>query len=270
MQGREMVTMVSQGVQELTNSVPPASLEREFEVVTSMIDELNSNFAVELSIDIASVRNHHGSSEAFNCYESSTEKKIRIVLIGASHAARIAAELADMEDVELVDLSESGWRATAERIEAKQGELEAALNNSFNGPTMVVYHVLDNNIYCGSDRDGPLSAYYSAADGKWHIKGNLVMQTGQKLDQMLNQLLPLIRGGREHRKLLISPLRRYVSAPCCADPEHVCNFGSSRYLTKMVDDTTTIRDTMRQTFYRKKILNFRVTSGDKLMAGRTA
>ncbi len=75
MQGREMVTMVSQGVQELTNSIPPASLEREFEVVTSMIDELNSNFAVELSIDIASVRNHHGSSEAFNCYESSTEKK---------------------------------------------------------------------------------------------------------------------------------------------------------------------------------------------------
>ena len=78
MTGRDMATMISPGVKELPNSVPPAHTAREFEVVTSLIEEINSRFAAGLSTELSSVRNPCGSSEANLLGDSPTEKKLRL------------------------------------------------------------------------------------------------------------------------------------------------------------------------------------------------
>ena len=65
--------------------------------------------------------------------------------------------------------------------------------------------------------------------------------------------------------MLVAPIKRYASPPCCGNPDHVTNFNDRDYTSKMCDGLAGVRDTMRTLFYRKHLNNFRVTSGDKLL-----
>ncbi len=265
MANREMATMVIPGVKDLPHRIPPATPKREFDLLTSMIEELNARYGVDLSTDILSVRNPNGSSESIG-YEAAyaAPKRIRIVIVGASHASRLAAELADDPEVELVDLAHGGLCVTNSSIENLVADLEAALTTEFSGPTIIVYHVLDNNIFLGKTRSG-IHGARRGEDGNMHLEGSLTYLRGRELEDLLAMTTPLLRAGRQHRKILIAPVRRYAANPCCNDPAHVENFKSRDFIPKMVDALADIRDTMRSFYYRKKIQNFRVFSGDKLM-----
>ena len=71
-------------------------------------------------------------------------KSIRLIVVGGRNANKLAAELEDNDDVDLVDLSEIGWKVTEANIEAKREELAAGLNFQFKGPTMIIFLLPDN------------------------------------------------------------------------------------------------------------------------------
>ncbi len=152
--------LVSHGVKELPDSIPPASLEREFEVVASMITELNEKYAV-----ITSIRNRYGSSESLLESEH-LRKKIRIVMVGASHASRTALKLMEHDEAEVVDLTEGGWRPTEDNVFRMKEDLEGVLNSDFSGPTLVVFHLLDNSIYIPSQHKGRYQAHPERQQGR--------------------------------------------------------------------------------------------------------
>ena len=83
------------------------------------------------------------------------------------------------------------------------------------------------------------------------------------MEDLLHCSLPLIRPGRNHRKLLVAPIRRYTTAPCCENLGHITNFKRSGYQSNMVDTLEGIRDRMRRFYYNKRILNFRICSSEK-------
>ncbi len=267
MTSREMATMVSSGVKDLPNRVPPARPEREYELISFMIEELNGRYAVELATDISSVRNLDGSSDEEQDLLDAADaapKQIRIVVVGGSHASRLASELSDREEVELIDLSEPGWRVTDSTLDSMKTELLNALSQDVPHPTLVVYHIFDNNVFLGRTRDGTRTSK-KGEDGRYHIVGSLTVMRDRELEELLVSAIPLLKAGKHHRKLLIAPVRRYINAPCCGNPDHVTNFGEKDFLQRQTDDLDLIRDTMRTLYYRKHVTNFRVSSSDKLL-----
>ena len=105
-------------------------------------------------------------------------------------------------------------------------DLEGVLNSDFSGPTLVVFHLLDNSIYQASTRDGTRPAQRDSRDGKWHLEGKMKIMFGGDLEQLLHRTIPLIRATKQHRPTH----QAYVASPCCENPDHISNFGSSRYL----------------------------------------
>ncbi len=257
--------MVSQGVKELAYSIPPTTEQVEYEIYSTLISELNSRCPVELSQEFSAVRSPSGSSAEARLSNAARSASSRIILVGSSHAARTGVQLAENEAITLIDLSDPSWRLSETDIENKKEELLNALEVPHDGPTLIVYQVLDNAVYVGRTRDGSRMPSRSPADGKFHVPGNLELLDGEQLKQTTAKLLPLLRAGGNHKKLIVAPMHRYIAAPCCDDPSHIMNFNKPAYAMDMAAGLATIRDQLRSMAHNKKISNYRVASVEKLL-----
>ncbi len=161
------------------------------------------------------------------------------------------------------DLTDPTWTVSPESIESKAAELKKVLTDNFKGNTTVVYQLLDSRIYTGRTREKSDCA--QKIDGTYHIVGKLEILQEFELQQTVNKIIPLIRAGGNNRKIIISPLQRYVAAPCCPDPDHITNFGSRTYATEIVAGLTAVRDRIRSTCHNKRINNYKVASPEKLL-----
>jgi hypothetical protein len=59
-------------------------------------------------------------------------------------------------------------------------------------------------------------------------------------------------------KLIISPLVRYINAPCCGKQVHVTNFGKGDFVIMLGKAMADIRAWLKDFTYGKKIRNFKV------------
>ena len=95
-----------------------------------------------------------------------------------------------------------GWVPTEENVEKAVQDLEECLEHHFNGTTVGVYLLLDNCVFRG--------------------QGGVIPTKGkEKLYHY--SILPILRAGKKHRKIVASPMQQYISAPCCSDPTHITN-----------------------------------------------
>ncbi len=91
-----------------------------------------------------------------------------------------------------------------------------------------------------------------------HVPGNLELLDGEPLKQVTAKLLPLLRAGGNHKKLIVALMHRYIAAPCCEDPNHIMNFSKPAFAMDMAASLANIRDQLRGMAYNKKITNYRV------------
>ncbi len=63
-------------------------------------------------------------------------------------------------------------------------------------------------------------------------------------------------------------MQRYVTAPCCSDPDHIINFGRATYAADMVAGLATVREVTRKVASDRRITNYRVASFEKLLGWR--
>jgi hypothetical protein len=73
---------------------------------------------------------------------------MKFVVLGGSHASRIAFSLDDM-DLDVVDLSTPGWHLSEAGVHKLAAQLEAVLNEETENKLAVIYHLFDNSIYYG-------------------------------------------------------------------------------------------------------------------------
>jgi hypothetical protein len=135
----------------------------------SLIEDINSNFMCNLSLEYSTSRD--GTAAA--CVE--TAAATRIILVGASHAGRLAGALRET-GAEIADLSVPGWKISDENVESSISLLHEVLEEEWEGETVVLYELFDNSCYYSIGTDGSATLpTKSSTDNRYHIIGALGM-----------------------------------------------------------------------------------------------
>jgi len=95
-------------------------------------------------------------------------------------------------------------------------------------------------------------------DGRFHVEGALKMADRETFKQIVYGSVPLLRAGGEGVKIVVAPMPRYITGPCCSNKQHVTNFGEKKYGKQMGDRLADIGDWVKEFVYGKRITNFQV------------
>jgi hypothetical protein len=121
--------------------IEPVPVTDEKNIMEIFIQELNTNFMTELAMECL-IDREGGEHEQEQCDTRALKGK-RFVLVGASHASRLACAMEDM-NVNVVDLSSPGWRVSPAAVNTQCEQLARVLKEKFDGETIIIYQLFDN------------------------------------------------------------------------------------------------------------------------------
>jgi hypothetical protein len=217
---------VSEGFGDQVSLCPPMEEGDEYELLNTMIEELNAKCGLELSHEYSLYRPTVTSEpERPDVTEYKLEK---VVLMGGSHCARMVDEL-DETCLDVVDISVRGWRISDSAVDEKVRELTEIVSQSDEKRTTIVYQLFDNCTFFAKKDDGRRDLPVRGADGKFHIDGKLEIATREDVKRMVSSSVPLLRAGGQCRKLVLTPGCRYRYNPCCLTKGHCSNMKDRNY-----------------------------------------
>jgi hypothetical protein len=94
-------------------------------------------------------------------------------------------------------------------------------------------------------------------DSTYHVEGRLVFADHHCIKHLVNTLVPLLRAGGDHEKIILSPLLRYLK-PCCRDKSHITNRKEPSYFSDLGRAVSDMRESIKGVIYGKKIRSFKV------------
>jgi hypothetical protein len=163
-----------------------------------------------------------------------------VIMIGASHAVRIAKELAS-RGIQVIDLSQPGWVAS----EASVGALKEKLRQyAGSGSYVVIWDVLSNSTYRCVQEDGTLALPYKSG-GKYHLAGRIDICSRETVNTVMHKVreaLEDIKG----LKVCIPPLPRYLFVKCCEEEGHCEGVGSEGHPSTLLKKTLQVRKVMKE------------------------
>jgi hypothetical protein len=181
---------------------------------------------------------------------------VKYIIIGASHAGRLANALREA-GMEVADLSEPGWKITADSASAMSALLKDVLEEEWDGDIVIVYQLFDNSSYVAVGTDGTATPPAKGSDGRYHINGALAMVDRDQFKQLFSLAVPLLRAGGQNKKILVSPLCRYALENCCDNPSHCTNRGEG-LKEAIVAGLSNLETWTDDQAYLKRIRNFMV------------
>jgi hypothetical protein len=233
----------------------------ERNLVEMLAETLNNSFMTDLAVEICTSRDNG------TMYEESMDSSLlgkRFVVVGASHATRLACVMEDLGAV-VIDLSVPGWRPTADNVASAIRELNAVLAEDYSGETIVIYQLYDNSCYLACSPAGETSLPVKLADNKFHVEGRLTFVDRTGFRELFTATLPLLRAGKDCVKILLSPLMRYALEPCCADNTHMTNRSDSNFGSNLGQALSNIGEWLQDLAFTRRIRNFAVMCPTQVM-----
>jgi len=170
---------------------------------------------------------------------SDSNRPGRVIVLGGSHAKRLAAEL-QKAGLDLIDLSSPGWTPTEENISHICSELTKLGDIS---TCTAICDMISNVVYRFEQFDGTLCLAVNL-DGRWHMAGKVTVCPKETVRHMLTSLKPifdLLPG----LKICLPPLPRYLKTPCCNARGHCKDINTQQFSAELMGKSQTIRKTMR-------------------------
>jgi hypothetical protein len=183
----------------------------EYELINSMIDEINAKCSLELSHEVSLYRPAITSEP--DRPDFTDEVTERMVMVGGSHSSRLTDEL-DETCLEVMDISVRGWRLSEAAVEEKARELSEIVSSPDESRTTIVYQLFDNSSYYVKRPDGLRSLPGRGGDGKYHVDSKLEIATREETKRMVSTSIPLLRAAGKCRKVILTPSCRYRYSPC--------------------------------------------------------
>jgi hypothetical protein len=240
--------------------IDPISENDERNILEQFVQEINTQFmtdlATELSVDRETAEDEGEQQDVLSGK--------RVIVIGASHGARIALAMEDLGAV-VVDLSCPGWRITTDNVSSMCQQLSTVLAESYDGETMIVYQLFDNNFYMVCDEDGVRSLPAKGTDNKYHVQGRLVTADRDEVRRLFTEVLPLLRAGLDSSKFLISPLMRYIGKSCCSNPMHIVNRQEKNYVQNIAVKLGEFKGSLNGLAFTRRLRNFAVICPNELL-----
>jgi hypothetical protein len=144
-----------------------------------------------------------------------------VLVVGASHAARLAEQLKGLVLVD--DVCVSGWRAGKASSEALASKISEKLARC-TSYDLIILQLFDNtSFYARTCEGGLIPCRRELNSSTYHIDGDLVLQPFEALERSFEDCKPIFEACREHKTVILSPMPRYIMAGCCQDEEHAPN-----------------------------------------------
>jgi hypothetical protein len=242
---------LSPGYVKLPSCLDPLGPEEEVNLLLDLIRELNEKFMLELDEDVEL------ADKLLVDQEEAVVVPKRYLVVGNSHANRVACALEDLGlDAKLI--SAAGWAGDPELnnsiAQLVKEEVELA-----EGELVIIYFLYDNEVYVVDHEDGEQTAPIKmSGSNKYHINGKLGVVDREKFKELFNISVPILRAGGDCAKLVISPLLRYITAPCCREAGHLTNFGGPEYAMLLGEAVENMKGWLRDLTFGKRIRNFKV------------
>jgi hypothetical protein len=147
-------------------------------------------------------------------------RKVDFLVIGGSNAARLTRTLNEA-GYTVCSIIDTTWRITRENCDALAATMATQIQ--LEDPGAIVLQLLDNSYYYTKGPDGSRTLPTREPDGKYHVKGDLVLCAFETQDDHLHALKPILDAAGRRPCLIVSPLPRFVTAGCCEDVRHCAN-----------------------------------------------
>jgi hypothetical protein len=129
----------------------------------------------------------------------------------------------------------------------------------------VILQPFDNSVYMTGGPGGEKRLPVKDDAGTYHIEGSLVVADKAAVKDLVQQLTPVLKALGNSRKLILTPLARYWVGPCCGDPTHTVNYRTASFLPRHGDAIASLRDSIRDALFVKKVPNFRVICPNRMI-----
>ena len=131
-----------------------------------------------------------------------------------------------------------GWTPSAENI-VETAQVLADLMPGKNDT--VVFDLLSNSAFMGSDDEGMPTPVYKGGDGIHHVPGGLQAAPKGVLQKIAREAQELVGAAAGARVVHVVPFPRYFNGKCCDEADHVTNYGTGDLLeeyNRVIDNAT--------------------------------
>jgi hypothetical protein len=101
------------------------------------------------------------------------------------------------------------------------------------------------------------------------VDGDLVCAPTDTAKQLFLNMVPLLKEFNSYQKIILTPLPRYLYAPCCTDQDHIPNLENEDHVPKLLADLDSTHRLWRGIAFRDKISNFKICNVSKLLEEQT-
>ena len=230
----------------LPTQVGELSQAMEQELVNKLVDELN--YKTGMGQAAISINRRPEPTQATE--GASGGNLSRILVIGASNAERLGVEL-ESTGAKVVKIKTTNWLPTKDGVVDLVAHVRRAVE--LDNPDVVIFYMLDNIVYLARDPLGVTSQPKRGADGKYHVKGELVLAQKETQFNIYKAVKPVLAAAGQKPMVIVTPIPRYVSAPCCNEPDHVTNFQDHEFADSLRDKLEEIRTNWRSFLFADNI-----------------
>jgi hypothetical protein len=225
----------------------PVGIDNERCLIGSLITELNNLYNLGLG------------TETIHDRLSENEKvQRRYLFIGGSHAKREGSALADRGH-EVVICAASGWRPNKTAVEEMCAKAEEALK-MITTNDVVVLHLFDNVSYMARSEEGgdlPIRRYVT---GQFHVEGDLVLASKERLYMYFRNALPLLRLLEAYKVVFLTPLPRYLLESCCNAEDHAPNRYQEDFEAELRAGLLAIRGHFKDFLFTNNLRSFKIVN----------
>jgi hypothetical protein len=187
-----------------------------------------------------------------------------LVLIGARHLRNIGRFI-DQEAWKVFDLTTPDWRITNDVVQKKIAQVKDLASEIELKDAVCVLQLFDNSIYMVGGPGGVRHLPVRDSTGIYHVDVPLLVADKAGIKDLTAKLAPLLQELGGCKKLVLTPLARYWLSPCCDNVDHVSNYREKNYLPKLNMAVSGLQDYIRDSFYTRRISNYRVLCPNKMI-----
>jgi hypothetical protein len=173
--------------------------------------------------------------------QSNLKRKTDFLVVGSSNARRTAKALEEGNTVRMLFVQ--NWRVNRASCESLATRIEDAIKES--DPEVIVLQLLDGSCFYARGEDGSRTLPTKAADGKFHIVGDMVVCPGEVQLEHLNGLKPIFDVIDKRPCLMVMPMPRYVIEGCCGDNTHISNRSDRHFREDMTLQLEGLKNTLK-------------------------
>ena len=249
---------ISTGLGAIPGSTKGLSAKQEQEILAKMKMELAAGHGLQ----IGDIQTERGLSPPA-CHEAI--KRRQFLIVGASNSDRLAAAL-ENKKISIGRITTTNWKpGPAAVVELTEHVTNAT---ALMAPETVIIELLDNLLYLGRNQDGTTTLPKRGTNGIYHIVGELTIAPKEIQYNVYSAIRPLLKAAGNRPLVIVTPFPRYVSAPCCADSEHVTNFRDADYTDKIMSQLAEIRANFKSFLFTDHLRRISVINPAPLMDDR--